>query len=235
MTDAPEGSAGTGSGGSPSPRITGLTHEGADAFAAIVESSEDAIYSKDAKARITSWNAAAERLYGYAAEEVLGRGIDLIIPSFKKGEELDILAKIMNGQRVKHYRTQRLCKNGDIVEVSIAVSPVHNSQGEIVQAAVVARDITEQLRLERALDEERAAQAASDRRRALELNEEVVQGLAVAKLAFETGHHENGLRAVTSTLERAKEIVARLLDEHLEEGSIEPGDLVRKRRVGEPS
>jgi hypothetical protein len=96
---------------------------------------------------------------------------------------------------------------------------------------VIARNITDRLRLERVLAGERDTRARIDRKRALELNDEVVQGLAVAKMAFETGHHEKGLRAVTAALERAKRVVASLLAEHGEEAPIEPGDLVRDIRI----
>jgi PAS domain S-box-containing protein len=202
-----------------------------DALAAIVGSSDDAIYSKDANAVITSWNAAAERLYGYAADEIIGRPIEVLIPDSKKGEELDILSQILRGQRVHHYKTQRVRKNGDLVDVSIAVSPVHDSEGRVVQAAVIARNITDQLRLERVLANERNTRAKIDRKRALELNDEVVQALAVAKMAFETGQHEKGLRAVTSALERAKAVVASLLAEHGQEAPIQAGDLVRDIRT----
>jgi PAS domain S-box-containing protein len=212
---------------------TALSRHAAEALAAIVRSSDDAIYSKDAKAVITSWNEGAQKLYGYASDEAIGRPMDLIVPEHKKGEELDILRLILRGERVDHYRTQRRRKDGTLVDVSIAVSPVHNSEGEIVQAAVVARDITEQVRLQNALDAERDAQATIDRRRALELNDEVVQGLAVAKMALETGHHEKGLRAVTVALERAKGVVATLLDRHQEIDPVGPGDLIRKKRIDE--
>ena len=212
---------------------TSLSRNAGDALAAIIQSSEDAIYSKDRNTLITSWNAAAERLYGYTAEEAIGQPIELLVPATRRGEELDILAKILNGERVHHYRTQRVRKDGLEVEVSIAVSPIHNADGEIVEAAVVARDITEQVKVEEALDREKKAQAAVDRKRALELNDEVVQGLAVAKLALETDDHERGLRAVSAALERAKAIVAGLLDEG-GETPVKPGDLVREKRIEEP-
>ena len=212
----------------------GLAPHAADALAAIVRSSDDAIYSKNSDAVITTWNASAERLYGYTAEEAIGRRVDLIVPDDRKGEDLDILNIILKGERVEHYRTQRRRKDGTIVDVSIAVSPVHDSAGKIVQAAVIARNITAQVQLQTALDKEREAQATIDRRRALELNDEVVQGLAVAKMAFETGYHERGLTAVTSALERAKTIVANLLERPQEVDRLRPGDLVREKRIEEP-
>lgn len=203
----------------------GFQRVAADFLAAIVASSDDAIYSKDREALVTSWNRAAERLYGYTAEEVLGRPVSIIIPPDKHGEEFDILNKILTGEHVDHYATHRRRKDGSIVEVSISVSPVHDETGEIVEAAVIGRNITEQRSAERrikVLQEERATQS---QRQALELNDEVIQGLAAAKLALETGEHEKGVRALTETLARAQALVSRLLNQKQE--SVEPGDLVR--------
>ena len=110
-------------------------------LAAIIESSEDAIYSKDAHARITSWNRSAERLYGYSEQEAVGRDIAMIIPPNRRGEERAILARILEGERIEHFETQRLAKDGTLVDVSIAVSPVHDRLGDIIGASVVGRDI----------------------------------------------------------------------------------------------
>jgi PAS domain S-box-containing protein len=140
----------------------------ADFLAAIVASSEDAIYSKDREALITSWNRAAQRLYGYAADEVLGRPVSILIPEDKKGEEFDILHRILDGQRVEHYETRRQRKDGSIVEVSISVSPVHDVDGEIVEAAVIGRNITEQKRLERELRRLQEEQAHAAERQLLD-------------------------------------------------------------------
>ena len=210
-----------------------LSRNAVDALAAIVESSDDAIYSKDRNTVITSWNASAERLYGYTAEEAIGRPVEILVPATKRGEELDILDKILRGEKVHHYRTQRVRKDGVEIQVSIAVSPVHDADGEIVEAAVVARDITEQVKIDDAVDLEKKTQGKLDRKRALELNDEVVQGLAVAKLSLETDDHERGLRAVASALERAKAVVAGLLEDG-NETPVKPGDLVREKRIEEP-
>lgn len=199
-----------------------LDRDIADAYAAIVQSSDDAIYSKDRQGRITAWNPAAERLYGYDADEACGQQISLIVPPERKGEEMEILARVMAGKRIDHFETQRLCKNGDRVEVSISVSPVHDVEGNIVEASVIARDITVQKRLEAELERTREQERLFRRKQALELNGQVVQGLVTAKLAFEAGQNKTGIESVAATLERAKAAVRRLL----EEGTIEPGDLV---------
>lgn len=207
-----------------------LGPEASDALAAIVASSDDAIYSKDARAHITSWNGAAERLYGYSAEEAIGKPVAMLVPASRKSEEIDILRQILRGGHVEHYETQRVRKDREVVNVSISVSPLHNARGDIVEAAVIARDVTQQRRLEERIATERKAHLDAARKQALELNDEVVQGLAVAKMALETGRHEQGLEAVTSTLERAKGIVTNLLDRHMEGRPLLPGDLVRGSR-----
>ncbi len=117
-------------------------------LAAIVESTDDAIYSKDDDAKVTSWNRSAERLYGYTAAEIVGQDIATIIPDDRRGEERIILRRIMNGEKVDHYDTQRLRKDGSLAEVSITVSPVRDVDGQVVGASVIARDITERKRAE---------------------------------------------------------------------------------------
>jgi PAS domain S-box-containing protein len=203
---------------------TELSRDAADALAAIVRSSDDAIYSKDSQAVITSWNPAAEKMYGYTAKEAIGRSISMLVPPERSGEELDILNEILEGNRVEHYETDRLRKDGSRIQVSVSVSPVHNSDGQIVEAAVIARDITQQKHFEEQVAAEREARARGNRRHALALNDAVVQGLAATKLALETGAHDHGLRTVEATLQRAKDIVSGLL---AEAGAIAPGDLVR--------
>jgi PAS domain S-box-containing protein len=128
-------------------------------FEAIVTSSEDAILSKDRDAVITSWNAAAERLYGYAAGEAIGRPISIIIPPDRAGEERRILNRILAGERVEHYETERLTLAGQIVDVSLTISPIRTPDGEIEGASVIARDITE---LRRSRDRAEALQRATD-------------------------------------------------------------------------
>jgi PAS domain S-box-containing protein len=114
----------------------------AQRLAAIVASSDDAIVSKNLDRIITSWNKGAERLFGYAAEEVIGKPITILIPADRQEEEDSIIDRIRRGQRVEHYETVRQRKDGSLVEISLTVSPVKNAQGEVVGASKIARDIT---------------------------------------------------------------------------------------------
>ncbi len=120
-------------------------------LAAIVESSDDAIVSKDLNGIITSWNKAAARLFGWEAEEIVGRSVLTIIPDALHVEEHEILRKLRAGERIDHYETQRLHKNGHLVEVSLTVSPIWDAKGRIIGASKIARDVTERNRLQRAL------------------------------------------------------------------------------------
>ena len=112
--------------------------------AAIVESSDDAIVSKNLDGVITSWNKGAERIFGYSAEEAIGQPITIVIPHDRQDEERTILTRIRRGERIDHFETIRQRKNGSLVVVSLSVSPVKNAEGKIVGAAKIARDITEQ-------------------------------------------------------------------------------------------
>src|SRR5436190_12647612 len=122
-------------------------------LAAIVASSDDAIISKDLNGTIMSWNAAAARLFGYTAEEAIGRSITMLIPSDRLGEEIEVIGRIRQGLSVEHYETIRQHKDGHAVDISLTVSPILNADGVVVGASKIARDITEQKRL-RALTEE---------------------------------------------------------------------------------
>ena len=122
-------------------------------LAAIVASSEDAIVSKTLEGIVTSWNAAAERLFGFTAADMIGQSITRIIPADRLHEETEILSKLRKGERIERYETVRVHKNGREVEVSLTVSPVRNSSGVIVGAAKIAHDIGDRRRDERALRE----------------------------------------------------------------------------------
>ena len=112
-------------------------------LAAIVESSEDAIVSETLGGIVTSWNNAAERIFGYTAAEMMGQPISLLAPPGRANEIRDILDCIRKGERVEHYRTERRRKDGRIIQISLTVSPIHDGSGRIVGASKIARDITE--------------------------------------------------------------------------------------------
>jgi PAS domain S-box-containing protein len=122
-------------------------------LAAIVASSDDAIISKDLDGRITSWNAAAERLFGYTAEEAVGQSITIVIPKDRLNEEDSVLARIRAGLSVEHFETVRQHKDGHLIDISLTVSPMRTPDGRIIGASKIARDVTEQRRL-RAMSEE---------------------------------------------------------------------------------
>ncbi len=122
-------------------------------LAAIVESSEDAIISKDLNGIIASWNHGAERLFGYTAEEAIGKSISFLIPPERHDEEPAILERIRRGERIEHYETIRQRKDGRLLDISITVSPIRDAQGNIVGASKIARDITRRKRVEITLRE----------------------------------------------------------------------------------
>jgi PAS domain S-box-containing protein len=115
-------------------------------FASIVECSDDAIISKTLEGIITSWNKGAERVFGYTAEEAVGKSVTILIPPERHDEEPAILARIRSGERIDRYETVRQRKDGNLVDIALTVSPVKNSQGKIVGASKIARDITERKR-----------------------------------------------------------------------------------------
>ncbi len=142
-------------------------HETQARLAAIVESSDDVIVSKNLDGTITSWNRAAERMFGWTAAEAIGRHITLIIPDELRPQEDDVLARIGRGERVEHFDTVRRTKDGRLLDVSITVSPVTDSTGRIVGASKIARDITARRRMEEQrrelLARERASREAAER------------------------------------------------------------------------
>ena len=122
-------------------------------LAAIVDSCEDAIVSKTLEGVITSWNASAERLFGYTASEAVGRHISLIIPANRRDEETVIIESIKKGERIEHFDTVRMRKDKTAFDVSLTISPVRDASGKIVGASKIARDITQRKRIERELHE----------------------------------------------------------------------------------
>lgn len=130
------------------------TGDAANAWlAAIIASSDDAIVSKNLSGIVTSWNSAAEKMFGWTAAEMVGQSIRRIIPADRQSEEDDVLARIHRGDRVDHFETVRQRKDGSFVEISLSVSPIVDGSGTVIGASKVARDITERRAVERALRE----------------------------------------------------------------------------------
>src|SRR5712692_5943351 len=124
-------------------------HRGAwspEYLAEIVDSSDDAIIGKTLDGLIISWNRGAERLYGYVADEVVGRPISILIPPDRPDELPQIMERLRRGERVDHYRTVRVRKDGTRISVSVTISPVHDEEGRVIGASSIARDVSEQER-----------------------------------------------------------------------------------------
>jgi PAS domain S-box-containing protein len=215
-------------------------------LAAIVESSDDAIVSKTLDGVIRSWNAGAERLFGYTAAEAVGRPITLIIPPELHDEERAILEKLRRGERIDHFETVRVAKDGRRLDISLTVSPVRDDAGRVIGASKVARDITEkklkEIRLARALDREREQGLLlreQDRRKdeflallAHELRNPLAplrNGLQVIRLA---GADANTLAQTRGMMERQLGHMVRLIDDLLDVSRINRNKMeLRRARV----
>lgn len=158
-------------------------------LAAIVESSDDAIVAKDLNGIITDWNASAERMFGYTADEIVGRSVLTIIPPELRHEEPHILGKIRAGERIEHHETRRMRKNGEIFDISLTVSPIKDSTGRVIGASKIVRDISDRRAAEAAIIEKEKLAAAG--RLAATLAHEVNNPLeSITNLAFLLVHHE---------------------------------------------
>jgi PAS domain S-box-containing protein len=145
--------------------------EGAARLAAIVEYSDDAIFSTDVDGIITSWNRGAERLYGYLPDEIIGRSLTVLVPEGRAIEEPGMIQRIRNGEFIENFETERRCKDGSLINVSLTVSPVKDAAGRIVGVSKVARDITEKVRAREILEKTVAERTASLREAVTQMEE----------------------------------------------------------------
>jgi PAS domain S-box-containing protein len=169
-------------------------------LAAIVESSDDVILSKTLEGIITSWNKGAERIYGYTAEEVVGQPVSMLVPPERPNEIPEILQRIQRGEKVDHFETVRMTKDGRRLDISLTVSPIRNSEGEIVGASTIARDITERKRAEEAM---RQVREAERRRLARDLHDGVLQDLSYTAASMELIMLDAGDTSLGKELQRA--------------------------------
>ena len=228
--------------------IRDVTHErlaeGARAhLAAIVESSDDAIVSKTLEGIIRSWNRAAERLFGYTAEEAVGQPISLIIPPERLHEEEEILKKLRRGERIDHFETVRLAKSGRRIDVALTISPIRGASGAIIGASKIARDITErkacQEAQERTIRELRRAEEAlreADRCKdeflavlAHELRNPLAPIRYAVAMARKEERPETDRLQAQAIIERQVEHMGRLLDDLLDVSRITRGILTLRR------
>jgi PAS domain S-box-containing protein len=184
-------------------------------LAAIVESSDDAVVSKSLDGTILSWNAGAERLFGYTAEEAVGRPITLIIPPERLAEEQEILGRLRRGERVEHFETVRVSKGGRRIDISLTISPVRDAEGRVVGASKVARDVTDRKRAEAAL---READRRKDEFIALLAHElrnplaPIRNGLQVLRLSHDPGVRDRSQEVMDRQLSHMVRLIDDLLD-----------------------
>ena len=122
-------------------------------LAAIVDSADDAIFSKDLNGIVRTWNEGARRMFGYRSDEMIGQSILQLIPEHLRGEEAEILRKLRAGERIDHYETIRMKKSGELFEVSVTISPIKDEKGNVIGASKIARDISDRKRIERLIVE----------------------------------------------------------------------------------
>jgi PAS domain S-box-containing protein len=199
-------------------------------LAAIVASSDDAIVSKTLDGVIVTWNQGAERIFGYEADEVVGKPITILIPPDHLDEEPMILERLRRGDRIDHYQTIRRRKDGTLINVSLSVSPVRNAAGEIIGASKIARDITESRRMqnerEEALQAERVARAEAERLSGLKdeflatlshelrtpLNAVLGWSALMRQLPVDSPDHIRGLETIERNARAQAQIIGDLLD-----------------------
>jgi PAS domain S-box-containing protein len=208
-------------------------------LAAIVESSNDAIIAKDLNGIITTWNEAAEHLFGYSAGEVIGKPVSILIPADHADDEPGILNRVRSGERVANYETVRLRKNGTRIPVSLTVSPIRNSNGQVIGASKILRDITERKRLEEQLRQRVSELADADRRKdeflatlAHELRNPLAPISHALAIMNMVGHDGELFERGRQIIERQQQQLVRLVDDLLDMARITRGKIeLRRERV----
>jgi len=196
-------------------------------LAAIVSSSDDAIIGKDLNGVIRSWNRGAEKVFGFTAEEAIGRNITIVIPDDRLDEETDVLTKIRAGIPVDHFETIRRRKDGELIHISLTVSPIRDGSGRIVGASKIARDVTSQRRL---LDQIEQANRTKDEFLAVlshELRTPLNTVLGYARMLRRDEGRMNGEQRhrALDALERNAETLTRLVNDVLDTSRIVTGKL----------
>jgi PAS domain S-box-containing protein len=192
-------------------------------LAAIIDSSDDAIGSKTLDGIVTSWNPAAMRLFGYEPGEIIGKSILTIIPPELHAEEDQILARLRRGERVDHYETIRIAKDGRRIDISLTVSPIKDDDGEVIGASKIARDITERKRTEHLLRESNRQKDEFLATLAHELRNPLAPICAAAELLKNAKSMAPELRAATAILERQARQMTHLVDDLLDVSRITSG------------
>ena len=194
-------------------------------LAAIVESSEDAIVSKDLNGIVQTWNGAAERMFGYQASEIIGRPISLIIPPDRLQEEDHVLANIRDGRSIEHFETVRRRKDGTPVEISLSVSPIRTRDGAIIGASKIARDISAERRLAREAAEANRVKDDFLATLSHELRTPLNAVLGYARMLRMPGTGEDRRERTIEIIERNANVLSQLVSDVLDVSTIVTGKI----------
>ncbi len=202
-------------------------------LAAVIESSDDAIITKTLQSIVTTWNRAAERIFGYTADEMVGQSILTIIPTDRAQEEPMIIDRLRRGERVDHFETVRRCKDGSLVNVSVTISPVLNEAGDIVGVSKIARDITAQKRFEWELKAAREAAESANRAKdrflsvlSHELRTPLTPALGAISILERNQDLSASVREQLTMVRHSIETEARLVDDLLDITRIARGKII---------
>jgi PAS domain S-box-containing protein len=206
-------------------------------LAAIIDSSDDAIASKTLDGIVTSWNGAAERMFGYTAAEAIGQHITFIIPPERRAEEEDVLARIRRGEKVRHFETLRQAKDGRQLSISLSISPLKDAEGQIIGASKVARDVTEQKRLwrerERLLEITEAESRAKDEFLAMlghELRNPLAALATAVHVSARAGERPEIAEKAQAIISRQVDQLSRLVDDLLDAARVTTGRIALYER-----